>query len=139
MSTAEMNGNDMIMPMVTLTLPIYRKKYKAMQEEARLLNKATSQGIEATANALQTEYYEAVQNYEDAQRRILLYARQNQLAKQSLSILLKSFSASGAGLTDLLRVRQQTLDYELKQVDAVADFNTAIAKLKRLMAHLYNQ
>jgi len=88
---------------------------------------------------LQTEYYEAVQNYQDAQRRILLYAKQNQLANQSLSILMKSFSASGAGLTDLLRIRQQTLDYELKQVDAVADFNTAIAKLKRLMAQSYIQ
>ena len=137
MSTAEMNGNDMIMPMLTVTLPIYRKKYKAMQSEVNLLKTATSQGIQATANALQTEYYEAMQNYQDAQRRITLYAKQNQLAKQSLSILMKSFSASGAGLTDLLRIRQQTLDYELKQVDAVADFNTAIAKLNRLMAQSY--
>ncbi len=34
MITSEMNGKDMIMPMVTLTLPIYRKKYNAMQTEA---------------------------------------------------------------------------------------------------------
>ncbi len=37
MSTSAMNGKDMIMPMVTLTLPIYRRKYKAMQTEADLL------------------------------------------------------------------------------------------------------
>lgn len=139
MSTSEMNGNDMIMPMLTVTLPIYRKKYKAMQTEAVLLKTATTQGFQATANALQTEYYEAMQNYQDSQRRISLYAKQNQLAKQSLNILMRSFSASGAGLTDLLRIRQQTLDYELKQVDAVADFNTAIAKLNRLMAQSYIQ
>ncbi|HEY3371245.1 MAG TPA: TolC family protein [Prolixibacteraceae bacterium] len=139
MSTSEMNGSDMIMPMVTVTLPIYRKKYKAMQVEADLLKTSTSQGLQATANTLQSEYYETVQNYQDAQRRITLYARQNQLAKQSLSILMKSFSASGAGLSDLLRIRQQTLDYDLKQVDAVADLNTAIAKLNRLMALSYNQ
>src|SRR5665647_1775553 len=41
MSTSEMNGNDMIMPMLTVTLPIYRKKYKAMQTEAVLLKTAT--------------------------------------------------------------------------------------------------
>ena len=34
MSTSAMNGKDMIMPMVTVTLPIYRKKYNAMQTEA---------------------------------------------------------------------------------------------------------
>ncbi|HET6557449.1 MAG TPA: TolC family protein [Prolixibacteraceae bacterium] len=135
MSTSEMNGRDMVMPMMTVTLPIYRKKYKAMQEEAELMKTATSQGMEATANALESEYYEALQNYQDARRRITLYTQQNQLANQSLNILMKSFSSSGAGLTDLLGIRRQTLDYELRKVGAVADFNTAVAKLNRLMAY----
>ena len=30
MSTSSMNGKDMIMPMVTVSLPIYRRKYNAM-------------------------------------------------------------------------------------------------------------
>jgi outer membrane protein TolC len=135
MSASEMNGGDMIMPMVTVTLPVYRKKYKAMQTEADLMKTATIQGIQATSNALQTEYYAALQNLQDAERRTQLYAGQLNLANQSLAILLKSFSASGAGLTDLLRVRQQTLDYELKQIEAVADYNTAISLLQRLMAN----
>ncbi len=41
MSTSSMNGKDMIMPMVTVTLPIYRKKYNAMNNEADLLKTAT--------------------------------------------------------------------------------------------------
>jgi outer membrane protein TolC len=72
--------------------------------------------------------------YQDAQRRIKLYGNQYLLASKSFDIILKSFSASLSGLTDVLRIRQQMLDYELKQVEAVADFNTAIAWLKRLMA-----
>lgn len=135
MLDSEMNGSDMVMPMVTVTLPIYRKKYKAMQEEVKLQKVATEQGFQATANALQTEYYEAIQLYQDAQRRVKLYQNQADLANKSLNILLKSFSASGFGLTDLLRIRQQTLDYETRQIEAIADNNTAIAWLKRLMAH----
>ena len=42
MSTSAMNGKDMIMPMVVFTLPIYRKKYTAMQKEADFLREATS-------------------------------------------------------------------------------------------------
>jgi outer membrane protein TolC len=135
MSTSTMNGKDMIMPMVAVTLPIYRKKYKAAQTETDLLKSATEQNFKATANSLQTEYYEALQLYQDAQRRIKLYESQVQLAKNSLDIMIKSFSASGSGLTDVLRVRQQTLEYEFKQIEAVADYNTAIAWLKKLMAH----
>jgi outer membrane protein TolC len=132
MSTSAMNGKDMIMPMVTVTLPIYRKKYKAMQTEADFLKSANSQNYKATANSLQTEYYQAMQLYQDAQRRTKLYADQYQLASKSLDILFKSFASSGSSLTDILRVRQQTLDYEYKQIEAVADYNTSIAWLKRL-------
>jgi outer membrane protein TolC len=139
MSTLQMNGNDMIMPMVTLTLPIYRKKYKAMRTEVEKLKIATEHQQKATANFLTNDYYETVKNYEDAQRKIVLYAKQYSLANQSLNILIKSFSSAGVGLTDLLIIQQQTLNYELKQVEAVADFNTEIAKLNRLMAYLQIQ
>jgi outer membrane protein TolC len=130
----DMNGKDMIMPMVTVTLPIYRKKYKAMREEVELMKTANKQGYQATSNSLQTEYYEAIQLYQDAQRRMKLYQNQYELADKSLNILQKSFSVSGAGLTDVLRIRQQTLDYELKKIEAISDNNTAIVWLKRLMA-----
>jgi outer membrane protein TolC len=135
MSTSSMNGKDMVMPMVVFTLPVYRKKYTAMQKEADFLREATSANYQATANSLQTEYFQAVLLYQDSQRRVKLYGNQFQLASKSLDLMLKSFSTSASGLTDVLRVRQQTLDYELKQVEAVADFNTAIAWLKRLMAY----
>ena len=135
MSTLPMNGKDMIMPMVTATLPIYRKKYRAMKDEAELLKSANVNNYKVTANALQTEYYQAMQLYLDAQRRTKLYVEQYRLASKSLDIMFKSFASSGSDLTDILRVRQQTLDYEYKQVEAVADYNTSIAWIKRLMAY----
>jgi outer membrane protein TolC len=130
-STA-MNGKDMVMPMVTVTLPVYRKKYKAMKSEAELVKTATQQGYSAASNTLQAEFYEALQLYQDARRRQQLYANQTLLADKSLNIMLKSFSSSNAGLTDILRVRQQTLDYKFKEIEAIADYNTAIAWIKKL-------
>jgi len=132
MSVSSMNGKDMIMPMAVFTLPIYRKKYTAMQKEAELLRVATTENWQATANSLQSEYYQAVLLYQDAQRRVTLYENQYLLASKSLDLMLKSFSTSTSGLTDVLRVRQQTLEYEFSQVEAIADFNTAIAWLRRL-------
>jgi outer membrane protein TolC len=134
MSTSSMNGKDMVMPMVTATLPIYRKKYKAIRNETDFLKTANLQNYNATSNTLQTEYYQAMQLYEDAKRRIKLYAEQSDLASKSLDIMLKSFASSNSDLTDILRVWQQTLDYEYRQAEAITDFNTSIAWLKRLMA-----
>jgi len=134
MSTSPMNGKDMIMPMVKATLPIYRKKYRAMVSETDFLKSATAQNYTATTNALKTDSYQAMQLYLDAQRRTKLYADQHKLASKSLDIMIKSFASSGSNLTDILRIRQQTLDYEYRQMEAIADFNTSIAWLKRLMA-----
>jgi len=132
MSTSAMNGEDMIMPMLTVSLPIYRKKYKAMQAETNFLKISSEQNYLATANALQTQYYEALQQYNDAARRMKLYDNQSQLAKKSLDISIKTFSSSASGLSDILRIRQQLLDYELKQVEAVVEYNKAEALIKRL-------
>jgi len=132
MSTSAMNGQDMIMPMLTVTLPIYRKKYKAMQTETNFLKAASEQSYQATVNALQSEYYQALQQYNDAARRMKLYDNQSQLAKKSLDISIKTFSSSASGLSDILRIRQQLLDYELKQVEAVVEYNKAEALIKRL-------
>ena len=132
MSTSSMNGQDMIMPMVTLTLPVYRKKYKAMQLETGYLKTASEQNYQATANSLQTEYYEALQLYNDAQRRMKLYDSQSKLAKKTLDIQIKTYSTSNSSMTDILRTRLQLFDYEFRQVEALTDYNKAIARIKRL-------
>jgi outer membrane protein TolC len=134
MGAPDMNGKDMIMPMVSVTLPIYRKKYNAMISETELLKKAASNNYEATASSLQTEYFKAVQLYQDSRRRVKLYGDQSLLASKSLDLMIRGFSAASSSLTDLLRVSQQMLDYELKEAEATADLNTATAMMRRLMA-----
>jgi len=131
-STSPMNGEDMIMPMVSISLPIYRKKYKAMQSESTYLKTASENNYQATVNALRTAYLEGLQQYFDAQRRMKLYEQQRELTQKSFDILLKSIAASTTGITDILQLQQQMLDIQLKQVNAVVDYNKAVSLLKRL-------
>jgi hypothetical protein len=72
--------------------------------------------------------------YRDSKLRMTLYANQSLLASKSLDIMIKSYAASSSDLTDLLRINQQNLDYKYKQMEAIADINTSIAWLKRIMA-----
>ncbi len=132
MVTSAGNGMDMIMPMVSATLPVYRKKYKAMQNEAELQKTSSELNYRAMANNLLNEFYQALESYEDAMRRVKLYAGQSLLAEKSLDIVIRSFSTAGNNLTDVLLLRQQTLDYELKRSEAVADINTSVAWLNKL-------
>jgi outer membrane protein TolC len=135
MSDSKMNGRDMIMPMFSITIPVYRKKYNAARNETELLSSAALESYTAEYNSLKAEYAEAIQQYEDAERRIRLYTEQSELAEKSLQLILKSFSVASADLTELLRARQLVQDYGIGMSDATADLNIAIARLKRLMAN----
>jgi len=134
MSASPMNGKDMLMPMLKVTLPVYRRKYKAMQQETRLLKSASTHDYTATANQLQADYVEALRAYQDARREMELYKQQRQLAKTSLDILIKTFSVSGTGLTEILQLQKQLLGYDFNYIETVARNNTAIAWLNKLMA-----
>jgi outer membrane protein TolC len=135
MSTSSMNGRDMIMPMISLSLPIYRKKYNAMQKEAVYLEESSKAGYQDALRSLQIEYLKAVQSYNDAGRRLKLYSAQQDLEMKTFNILIKSYSASGASLSEVLMASGEQRDYEMKLVEAVADYNTSIAMLERLMAY----
>lgn len=127
--TLAMNGKDMIMPMLSMTLPIYRKKEKAMRNEAELMRESATASAENVINDLKVNYQETVQNLSDADRRIKLFTSQAMLADKSLQLLITSFSTGGTDFAEVLRMEQQLLDYQFKQVEAVVDKNTSIARL----------
>ena len=128
-----MNGNDMVMPMLNFTIPIYRKKYTAMQNEAKYLRESTLQKSEGMKNMLLVQYRQLLQDYSDAERRVELYREQADLANRTYSLLLAGFTATGTDLEEVLRIQYKVLEYGLKHIEAVADYNTAVAKAEKLM------
>ena len=124
-----MNGKDMVMPMISITLPVYRKKYKAMRNEAELMSNAATESAKNETNNLRVNFQETMQNLNDASRRMKLYTDQAMLADKSVQLLITSFSTSGSDFEEVLRMEQQLLDYQFKHVEAVVDKNTSIARM----------
>jgi outer membrane protein TolC len=128
-----MNGNDMVMPMVNFTIPVYRKKYTAMQKEARYLHESTLLKSEDMKNMLLLEYRQFAQEYNDAERRVELYREQADLANRTANLLLAGFTSTGTDFEEILSIQYKVLEYGLKHIEAVADYNTAVAKAEKLM------
>lgn len=133
-----MGGDDMVMPMVRLSIPIYRKKYNALQKEAELRQTAVQQRRENTVNQLSTEWASAMRTLDDAQRRVRLYREQTDLARQTLNLLMISYSTEGREFEEVLRVQQQLLDYQLRWITAIVDQYTTLAVLENLAASNLN-
>lgn len=133
MSTSPMNGQDMFMPMVRVSVPIYRKKYQAQIKENQYLRAATNEKYQATRNNLKQMHFEAVQMYIDAQRRIKLFENQLVVTEKMLELTTRNFSTSTSTLTELLELQEKQLIYERKKVEALADFNRSKYMIYRLL------
>jgi outer membrane protein TolC len=127
-----MGGNNMVMPMVKITLPIYRKKIKAQKKTAEIKQEATLKRKENTSNQLSTQWRNSFRDWDDADRRLGLYQKQTELAQQTLDLLMTAYANDGNAFEDLLKVQQQLLEYELKLIMAIVDKHKSVAALENL-------
>jgi outer membrane protein TolC len=132
-SESMMNGKDMLMPMITFSLPLWRKKYKASVLETDYLREAVTYQIQDVANQLMVDYQEALKELKDAERRLVLYRQQATLATQVNNILTVEYATAGKSIDEVLNVQQQLLNYRLRSLNALVDGNIAAAMLDRLM------
>ena len=129
-----MNGKDMIMPMVKISIPIFRKKYNAQQRESAYYRQASELKYADMLNVMMSDYSALKQQLEEASRKITLYEKQYQLSLSTYHLITREFSAGSATLTDVIGVERQLLDYRLKKSEAVADYNTRVAGIEKLIA-----
>lgn len=131
-TTTLMGGDNMIMPMISMTLPIYRKKYKAMEKEAAYLQESAVKKWENTASKIMVDLETARKNYNDAVRKVDLYKRQTELAAHALSIVTTAYTNEEAVFEDVLRVQQQLLGFELNYINALLQQNNAVAMIEMI-------
>jgi outer membrane protein TolC len=131
-NTAMMNGNDMVMPMVSVSIPFLSKKYKAMKREAGFRIEASEKSYSNIRNELQVAFLETIRQFRDADRRLALYQKQADLARASVHLLTAAFSASDTDFEEVLRMQVQLLDYSLEELNALIDRNTAVAQIEYL-------
>ncbi|MDR1153481.1 MAG: TolC family protein [Bacteroidales bacterium] len=130
---SSMNGKDMIMPMLSLSIPIFRGKYKALRRETELLRQASDEKYADAFNMLQAELYRAKHQLDDAMRKIILYRKQTELAQTAYNIALQEFISGKNELGSIIQVQRQLLDYKFKIAEATVEYNTKAAAIQKIL------
>jgi outer membrane protein TolC len=131
-----MNGKDMVMPMLSVSIPVYRNKYKAVQRENKFLQQAAGEKQTDTFNNLQSELYGLKHQLEDADRKIRLYTKQSDLALTTYDLAVQEFISGKNNLSDVIQIQRQLLDYRLKKAEAITGYNTGVVNLRKLVSEL---
>ena len=130
----DMNGMDMFMPMMKVSLPIYRKKVNAERKAAELQIQATQEAYLRKKDALQTEFVALQQQMSDAKRKIALYNHQISLLNNTLNLLQTEYINGSSSLTDVLQTLREQIDNERKRSDSVAALCLLVAQYEKMIS-----
>jgi len=127
-------GTDaFVFPMIGITIPLYRNKYKAMVNEVVYLQEAKEFEKTDKTNLLETILEDSWKEYKDADRRIYLYISQLELSNKSLKLLETEYSTGNENFEEILRMERKVLLYGLELEKSRADKQAAISFINYLM------
>jgi outer membrane protein TolC len=126
-------GRNMIMPMVTMTLPIYRKKYKSMEREATYWMESTQNQRQELENLLTTEFETVLASIKDSDRKLLLLDEQIELMKQTLDLSVTSYATDGSSFEEILSIQRELLDFRLEKLNTEIERQLNFARLENLV------
>ena len=126
------NGKNVLMPMVSISIPIFRAKYNASVKEAQLLQESYTLQKQEVTNTLFSEYEMVWFQVQQQLQLISLYQQQIQTSHQSLNLLFTSYGNSGKEFEEVLRMQQQLLKYQKMSATALALFHIAVERINYL-------
>ena len=129
-----MNGKDMMMPMVSVTIPVYRKKITSAIHTAQLMERSAAYNYQSQLDALQSTYLSIEQRADDIKRKLKLYESEVSLLNRTLELMQKEYATGAASLTDILQTTRESIDYDLLKAEANAQYNTITAEAIQLLA-----
>lgn len=131
------NGKNVLMPMVSISIPIFRAKYNASVKESQLMQESYTLQKQEVTNTLFSEYEMVWFQVQQYLQLISLYQQQIQTSQQSLNLLFTSYGNSGKEFEEVLRMQQQLLKYQKMSATALVQYHIAFEKINYITSKSY--
>ncbi|MCM4156635.1 transporter [Gramella sp. AN32] len=121
MSLAD-NGKDILMPMVSVFIPIFNNKYKSVTRQNELRQKELEAQKSQRFNVLQTKLEEALSGRTSAKVTAYTFLRNLEQADDAEEILIKSYETGTIDFDDVLEVQELQLKFQTGLIEAVKNY-----------------
>ena len=113
------NGKDIIMPMVSVSIPIFNNKYKSKTKQNKLQQQEIIAQKQERFNTLETLLDKAINDRISARIRYVTQAENLKQAKDAEGILIKSYETGTIDFNDVLDIQELQLKFQLNKVESV--------------------
>ncbi|GFD92154.1 hypothetical protein KUL156_34990 [Alteromonas sp. KUL156] len=118
------NGKDIIMPMVSLSIPIFNKKNKSISKQNKLQQEEILSQKEQRYNTLESVLYRAVSDRNAAMISHRTQLKNLEQAKNAEQILVKSYETGTIDFNDVLDIQELQLKFQTNMITSVVNYYT---------------
>jgi len=129
------NGKDIVMPMVTLSIPLFSKKYSSKQKQLQLEQKAIETTKENVTNQFLIVYEKTLANLQNAKATIKTQIKNTYQANQAQKVLLTAYQTAKIDFEQLLEIQQLKLKFQLKKIASEKEYAIQKATLEFLITN----
>jgi len=113
------NGKDIVMPMVSLNIPIFNNRYDSRSKQNQLRQRELESLKQERLNVLETALAKAEAGRNTARIRHRTQANNLKQARDAEQILLKNYETGTIDFSDVLEIQELQLKFEVEQIDAI--------------------
>jgi cobalt-zinc-cadmium efflux system outer membrane protein len=116
------NGKDVVMPMVSISIPIFNNKYKSKTKQNELQQQEILSRKQERFNTLETLLDKAINDRISARISYSTQTKNLKQAKYAEGILIKSYETGTIDFNDLLDIQELQLKFQINKVESVKTY-----------------
>jgi len=127
------NGKDVFMPMVTVSIPIFNKRYKSISKQNELRQQEIEFEKQERLNVLNTAFARARSQRNQARIAYETLDKNLKQARDAEEILIKNYETGTIDFKDVLDIQELQLKFQIEQVNAIENYYVQSAVINYLM------
>ena len=129
------NGKDIIMPMISVSIPIFNKKYTSKTKQHKLVQQEIKAKKNSRLNTLIIMLDRAVKNSNSAKISYKTNTENLKQAKNAETILVKSYETGMIDFKDILDVQELQLKFQINQIESIKEYFIQTTIINYLAQH----
>ncbi|NAY90788.1 TolC family protein [Muricauda sp. JGD-17] len=113
------NGKDIVMPMVSLSIPIFNKQFSSKTKQNELRKQEITFQKQERLNVLESALAKAVAMRNEARIAFNTHAKNLRQAEDAEQILIKNYETGTIDFNDVLDIQELQLKFQLNQIQSV--------------------
>ncbi len=126
------NGKDIVMPMVSISIPIFNNRYKSVTKQNELRQLEIKSQKDERLNSLKTRLAQAVYNRNTMRIKFNTQTDNLKQANDAEEILIKNYETGTIDFNDVLDVQELQLKFQINLIESIKGYYTEYAKINYL-------